>query len=277
MESFTLAPSESEFVLRVVQPIVGPSTVYVFGYRQQSIMKRNFLAADMSGDISRHHYYLLVFSKELVPNGGTTLANAIAVASDHSITATVLVHKVKDLATKQGGQQWFFDQVLGNGQRLCVDTAGAPYLFHKVTPRNFAAVTAYWHKCVAVAQLTVQATIDVEQLDVELCKIALLHTAVIQIALGLIRVFLGYSPNSYSLPFLLQLCGYFTDLPSQVFHQDTSLQSKRYKMLCATPTMLNHWTKLNADARDYLGILDACQLFLEESKVLVENELICVK
>ena len=274
MESFTLPHQETELVLQVVQKIVSPCTVYVFGYRQQSTMKTNFLANDISVEVSLHHYYLLVFSKELIPNGGTILSHAIAEASDHTITATVLLHKVTDLATRQVGQQWFFDQVLRGGHRLCLDTTAPPYLLNAVTTKSTDADTTYWHKCVGIAQFNIQAAVDSQQLDVELCKIALLHTAVNQIALGLIRVFLGYTPNTYSLAYLLQLCGYFTDLSSQVFHQDTSLQIKRYKMLCAPPSMLNHWTKLNASEQDYLWILDACRLFLEEAKALVENELI---
>lgn len=274
MESFTLPQQETELVLQVVQKIVSPCTVYVFGYRQESTMKRNFLANEMSVEVSLHHYYLLVFSKELVPNGGTTISNDIAEATDHSITATVLLHKITDLATRQVGQQWFFDQVLRGGQRLCLDASAPPYLLNAVTTKSTDADTAYWHKCVGVAQFNIQAAADSEQFDVELCRIALLHTAVNQIALGLIRVFLSYTPNNYSLSYLLQLCGYFTDLSSQVFQQDTSLQIKRYKMLCAPPSMLNHWTKLNADERDYVWILDACRLFLNEAKALVENELI---
>jgi hypothetical protein len=274
MESFTLPQQETELVLQVVQKIVSPCTVYVFGYRNESKLKRNFLANDMSVEVTRYHYYLLLFSKELLPNGGTTISNAIAEASDHSITATVLLHKGTDLATRQVGQQCFFDQVLRGGQRLCLDTTAPPYLLNAVTTKSTDADTAYWHKCVGVAQFNIQAAADSEQLDVELCKIALLHTAVNQIALGLIRGFLGYTPNTYSLAHLLQLCGYFTDLPLQVFHQETDLYSKRYKMLCAPPSMLNHWTKLNANEQDYIWILDACQLLLLEAKAMVENELI---
>lgn len=274
MESFTLPHQETELVLQVVQKIVFPCTVYVFGYRQHNTLERKFLTNDTLVEVSRHHYYLLVFSQELILNGGTTISNAIADASDHFITATVLLHKGKDLATRQGGQQWFFDQVIRGGNRLCLDTAAPPYLLHTALTTSFEAAAAYWHKCVGVAQFNIQAAVDSEQLDVELCKIALLHTAINQIALGLIRVFLGYTPNTYSLAYLLQLCSYFTDLPSQVFHQETCLYSKRFKMLCAPPSMLNHWTKLNADAHDYTWILDACRLFLVEAKALVENELI---
>lgn len=274
MEPFILPYQETELVLQVVQKIVSPCTVYVFGYRQQRTMKRNFLANDTSVEVSRHHYYLLVFSKEFVPNGCTTISNTITEASDYFITATVLLHKVTDLFTKQVGQQWFFDQVLRGGHRLCLDTTATPYLINDRPTRNIEAETAYWHKCVGVAQFNIQVAADSEQLDVELCKISLLHNTVNQIALGLMRVFLGYTPNAYSLAYLLKLCGYFTDLPSKVFHQETDLYSKRYKMLCAPPSMLNHWTKLNADAHDYTWILDACRLFLVEAKALVENELI---
>jgi len=108
------------------------------------------------------------------------------------------------------------------------------------------------------------------QLDVELCKIALLHTACVQIALGLIRVFLGYTPNEYNLNHLLTLCGHFTDFPVQLFNQQAQ---HRYKMLCAPPSMLNHWLELHATESDFLWLLDACEQLLKQSEETVTKKI----
>ncbi|MFD2907510.1 hypothetical protein ACFSX9_02060 [Flavobacterium ardleyense] len=273
MESFTLPPLETEFVLEQMQQLVSPCTVYVFGYRHYA-KKEQHVFPDLLADATvRHHYYLVVFTNHVLPNGGFALAQSVAEASGNSITATVLLHKVKDLATKQVDQQWFYNQVLRDGQRLCLDTTAPPYLLHTVSTRDAKATVAYWHKCIRVAQFYMHAVTGSEQSDVELCKIALLHSAVHQVALGLIRVFLGYTPTTLSLVYLLDLCGSFTALPSQVFKLETSLPQKRYKMLCAPPSMLNHWIALNANEQHFVWLLAACQLFLEEAETLAMIEL----
>ncbi|CAM3715178.1 hypothetical protein FLGE108171_11760 [Flavobacterium gelidilacus] len=273
MESFTLPPLETEFVLEQIQQLVSPCSVYVFGYRHQTKRECNYLLDAFDVGLVRHHYYLVVFSQQLLPNGGSDIAQSIAAGSGHAITATVLVHKVKDLGTKQVGQQWFFNQVLRDGQRLCLDTTAPPYLLHVARTRDTKATTAFWHKCVRVAQFNMHAVTVSDQLDVELCKIALLHSALHQLALGLIRVFLGYTPTTFSLVYLLDLCGSFTALPSQVFKTETSLAQKRYKMLCASPSMLNHWIDLHANEQHFIWLLDSCQSFLKEAETLAMIEL----
>ena len=185
----------------------------------------------------------------------------------------MLLHKGTDLATKQPGQQRFFYNVLRYGQRLCIDTNAPPYMLNTMPVRDIEADRTYWLKCVAVAQFTMKAAVESEQVAVTLCKIALLNTAATQIALGLVRVFLGYAPNEFGLKYLLLLCGHFTALPSQLFYQQTPEAIRRYKMLCAPPSMLNHWTRLNAAEQDFLWLLDACTVFLKLATELVTPEL----
>lgn len=273
MESFTLPPLETEFVLEQMQQLVSPCTIYVFCYGHYAKKEQHVLPALLADATVRHHYYLVVFTNHVLNNGGFTLAQSVAEGSGNSITATVLLHKVKDLATKQVDQQYFFNQVLRYGQRLCLDTTAPPYLLHAVSTRDAKATAAYWHKCIRVAQFYMDAVTGSEQSDVALCKIALLHSAVHQVALGLIRVFLGYTPTTFSLVYLLDLCGSFSELPSQVFKTETSVALKCYKMLCASPSMLNHWVDLHANEQHFTWLLAACQSFLEEAETLAMIEL----
>lgn len=190
-----------------------------------------------------------------------------------TITASVLLHKVTDLATQQASQQWFFNAVLRYGQRLCLDTTAPPYLLNHRPLRNIEGDRVYWLKCMGVAQFNLQAAAESEHLEVELCKIALLHSACVQIALGLVRVFLGYTPNEFGLKHLLHLCGSFIALPAQLFYQQTPEAVKRYKMLCSPPVMLLHWTRLSAPEQDFMWLQDACDVFLKQANEIVQLEL----
>lgn len=273
MEPINLPQPETQFVVDHTVKAFSPCTIFVFGYRNNTNSASSLLSTQSNIVTGSHHFDLLVFSNKAFQNGGSNIANTIAESSNKIITASVLLHKVTDLATKQASQQWFFDNVLRNGQRLCLDTNASPYLLNSMPTRDLESDTAYWLKCVAVAQFHLQAAADSEHMDITLCKIALLNTAATQIALGLLRVFLGYTPNEFGLKYLLQLCGNFTDLPSQLFKQQTPEAIRRYKMLCAPTSMLNHWTRLNAAEQDFLWLLDACGAFLGLATELVAPEL----
>lgn len=273
MERITLPVPETQLVVAVVVQAVAPCTVFVFGYRNATMVGGSFLLPEAAPKTAQHHFDLLIFSRGYYANGASNLAATIADKSGKEITARVLLHKVTDLGTKQASQQWFFDQVLRHGQRLHLDTTAPPYLLHAMPARDVVADTAYWHKCVAVAQFNLQAAADSAHHDVTLCKIALLHTVATQVALGLLRVFMGYTPNAFGLKYLLELCGHFTALPSQLFCPSSPEACKRYKMLCAPPTMLLHWSRLDASESDFDWLLGACQEFLQLATELVAPEL----
>lgn len=273
MEHIILPPSETQIVADLLVKRLEPYTIFAFGYRNNTSSASSLVSVQVNTEATRHHFDLLVFSAKDFPNGASNIANALAEQTNKTITASVLLHKVTDLATQQASQQWFFDQVLRFGQRLSLDTTAVPYLLCHRPSRNIEADGTYWLKCVAVAQFNLQAAAESEQVEVELCKIALLHNACVQIALGLVRVFLGYTPNEFGLKYLLQLCGSFTDLPAQLFYQQTPEAVKRYKMLCAPPAMLHHWTRLSVSEQDFIWLLDACEVFLKQANEIVLLEL----
>lgn len=273
MEPIKLPQPETQIVVDQIVEAFSPCTIFAFGHKTNTNSASSLLTNETQNGTTSHHFDLLVFSNKAFLNGGSNITNIIAERSNKIITVSVLLHKVTDLTTKQASQQWFFDWVLRNGQRLCIDTAAPPYLLNNTPVRDIETDSAYWRKCLAVAQFNLQVAADSEHIDITLCKIALLNTAATQIALGLIRVFLGYTPNEFGLKYLLQLCGHFTVLPSQLFYQQTPEAIKRYKMLCAPTSMLNHWTRLNAAEQDFLWLLDACRTFLQLATELVAPEL----
>lgn len=259
MQRINFPQEAAKKVVNVITHHTSPCTALVWGYRKSST--------------GSDHFDLVVFCGKPISGIGATIANAVKEQSGGSITASVLVHRSTDLATKQPHQQRFFDNILRNSHRLCLDKNNPPYLLaDTIPPRNEEVEEAYWLKCVAVAQFNIQSAAESQHLDVELCKIALLHTACVQIALGLIRQNLEYTPNEFGLNHLLNLCGNFTTLPSNLFHHQTPDALRRYKMLCTPPSLLNHHTKLNAKESDFFFLLDACEQFLELSKALVQDD-----
>ncbi|HEY0108856.1 MAG TPA: hypothetical protein VGB67_04455 [Fibrella sp.] len=272
-----LNPASLEIPLQLINNALAPCTIYTFGHRCQSNNSWNALVAEAGTSQPTHHACLLVFTNAANPNSALDLANLVREQTRGAVTVTLLVHKPADLATAQPDQQWFLWSVLRNAQRLCLDKTAIPYWPHTWDPgRDIKAARAYWLKCEAVAGFHINAAAASEHVDVELVKIALLHQAAEQIALGLISTFMGYTPNQYSLQYLLALCSHFTQLPTTVFPQSTRWQQKRFKQLCAPPSMLRHWIHLDASEADFTYLLDACTQFLDAAAELAAAELVRV-
>jgi hypothetical protein len=275
METHFSLPQESyEAALQTITQKLPHCTVYAFGYRGQNVTHSSAILQDSNIISKIPHLDLLVFSDAMPYTVSCDISSLISERSGTMITVSLLLHKTSDLATKQTCQQWFYWMVLRRGRRLCINKSDVPYLPDDELPvRDLKALRAYWLKCEAVAAFHLNAATENRHVDVELIKISLLHQAAEQIGLGLIRVFLGYTPNDYRLKFLLELCGHFTALPVQIFPNETPLQQKRYKMLCAPPSMLRHWSRLEADEADFLSLLDACSEFLKNATLLIAAEL----
>lgn len=232
-----------------------------------------FILADQNVSKEKQQFYIVLFTKRTSGIKASNVANSIFGKSQNPVVPIILVHKLSDLNTKQSNQLRFFDWVLRSGSRICFDKFHYPFLpVNKIPNRDYDGDNRFWLKCVAVAQFNIQAAKDSGHSHVELCRIALLNAACVQLALGLIRIFMEYTPNQFGLRYLLDLCGYFSDLPERIFNISTPENARRFKMLCAPSSMLNHWIKLNAEEADFLYLLDAAQQFLKLSEELVGNE-----
>lgn len=256
-----------------------PCTVFIIGHHKSNIIIEQI---SKTADWAVHHFYLLVITAKQIPISGTSMANSIHELSGKTITATVMLHKPTDLATKQPHQIHFFNQALRFGHRLCLDKHNPPYLVaNTIPPLNREEDTAFWLKCQAVALFNIQAAKESPQQGVALCKIALLNTACTQVALGLIRVLMHYTPNEFSLKHLLQLCQYayqnnesshLKPLPS-AFNPKTLNDKYRFNCLCAPPSMLNHRLHLDAPEEDFIYLLTATQDFLNQATLHITQSL----
>lgn len=258
MQTFILPQTNIHPIVDAITKRLGISTIYAFDYYCTN---------------GQEHFFLLVLSPKASTGLGINIANAIAEQSDKKILTTILLHKPADLSSKQFGQQFFFDSVLRHGQRLALDKSNPPYVFNNNPKEGFEVRHSFWLKCEAVSRFHLNAAANHPHEGVGLCKIALLHTAVQQTALGIIRIFMAYTPNEYSLRYLLELYSHVTAAPALAFQNKTPDEVRLHKMLCTPPSMLNHRIKLHADDKDVDYLVEACENFIENAGKLADNKI----
>ena len=263
-----------QVIVNILNKHLAPCTAYCIGSRTQFGNKSSTLLNEKDETNAEHvHFDIVVFTKESLLEKARLAADDVKVISDRQLSVSILAHRLQHLQTVNACQQWFFYNVLRDGQRLCLDTKNVPYLpFNEIPQRNAEAAKTYWLKCEAVAGFHLNAA-NSDHLDVELIKISLLHTVAEFVCLGLIRVLMGYTPANHTLRYLMELCTHFTDLPQQLFPQNDEASVMRFKRLLAPPSMLRHWDRLEVPDEDFTILYDTCKAFLKQARTLATTKL----
>ena len=99
IQALNLPTKETQYLVDTIQKQCKLCSIFVFGYHTHSSMDTTVFNTAESSTVTSHHFYLLVFSNNVGVGSASNMANTIAEASNNTITATLLVHKTKDLPT----------------------------------------------------------------------------------------------------------------------------------------------------------------------------------
>jgi hypothetical protein len=246
-----------------------PAAVYAFGY---ACTKQRRMGPFVTKESKKQHFDLLVFCADPPVNASADVGQLLFEQSGGEMTVALLIHNSRELKQRPGNQQYFFYNVLQTATRLFIDKSRVPYmLFDELPVRHIAAARAYWENSEAIAALLIEAAETTQRLDVEKVRIALLHQAVQHLALGLIRVGLGYKPNHFHLGFLFDLCEHCCSLTQQLFPRQSEEDLRLFRLLATHPASLRHSSSLTAEEGDFVLLLSRAKRFLAETSEEVLN------
>ena len=212
--------------------------------------------------LSHTHYYLLLFVGHFVADAPGNIADRVGTRTNGRCTVTVLMHGKKSLGTSNSDQQFFFYQAMERG-RLLFQAARPPYLGFSTPPaRDMEPARGYVEQRKrAVASFV--AAVSENMGTVTRMKVYLLHLIVEHTCLGLLRLFLGYTPNHFSLPFLLELCTYSCPLTALYFPRETDQDKQLFRLLVTSFNALRHGAVDDVNDCDYEVLRRRCLEFVE--------------
>lgn len=273
MNTLSIPPDQAALITRILHEVFGKTTSYIIGYHCGSATQASALLSCAEASVDRSRFYIVVFTNVSGDGLHEKVSRNVSENSRGTMAVTLLLHKLKSLRAPAADMRWFYERVLHLGYRL-ETTSEIPYLKNDfASRRDYEAASSYWYKCESVASLYVESAMAGNRLDVELVKLSLLTQAMQYCALGLIRVFMGYTPTNYSLRYLLDLCGHFTTLPSDIFISGNPDSEKQLKIICTPPTMLRHWDRLEMNEYAYASIASCCSTFIQRAGKLALKEL----
>ncbi|WP_281235171.1 hypothetical protein [Flavobacterium gelatinilyticum] len=263
----------SDLIYRVISQNIDPIGIYCFAQKKSSYTFNEPFQKSVQKE--KHvHLYLLIIAEEFEDNIGNDITDKIKSRSRGQITVTILLHRVRNIIKLYGDQQYFFWNVFKNAQRIHIDAYRSPIIWAKNPEKRYVKSTSAY----AGDRRNVTASIwdliynndQYFSYEVRMCS---LHQIVEQICLSLIRVFLGYTPNHFSLGYLFELCEYFTSLTSEHFPRNSRDEKNMFKLLKKNPNTLR-FSRRNSFDYLYYGLMeDRCRDFMKEAEVLIQKEL----
>ncbi len=253
-----------------LQLLLQPVAIYCFSSHHSTFSVQDSLQ-DVAAVKTSAHYKVLVIVVSHKPNAVADTANIVR-DSFPGITVSILLHRISELKLANGDQQFFFHSVMGRAGYVS-KAAGTTLIvpFQETPCREVRAAKAFWEKSYRIALHYLEAAVSSEEKGYGHIGISWLHQVVEHAALGAVRVFLGYSPNHFSLGYLLGLCGDALD-SRHYFPLETETGQQLFHLL-SHPSTLRHRVVLSAPSEDYNALLERCGKFLENTKNCCTREL----
>jgi len=258
-------------IIRIITKAIKTEAIYCFGKNQAVLPKDSLAGEEKKGNIN---FYLLVFEDGLTPNTAHDLAGKIRSKSKGRYTVTLLIHNVAELETEQADQKYFFDKVISSGQQLYLNPEHQTIPNSVMPPqRNLAPAVEYLHYRNTIANILLEHVADGYDSSYTHLTGILLHHVVEQACLAMIRLFLGYSPNYFSISYLLEICEHFSPEIANFFPTRTESDLRILKQLSRQPWTLRYSGK-DSVSTDEMELLEGrCNDFVAYVHTLVNKAL----
>jgi hypothetical protein len=261
-------------VSNIIVESISTSGIYCFGEKKQIQAIQNPFQESVSKQKEHTHFYLLVFTNEIIANAVADISIVIKTKTEGRYTVTLLLHKATSVRFLTPHKLYFFYEVLTKSQTVYEHVNVPPNIaFDGIPKRKLDSIRSHWNNRNIVATTFLESENQIDGNNTELIQESMLHIAVEETCLGLIDVFLGYQPNHFSLAYLFDICEIFTPLTSEIFPRKTEEDKKLFDLLKIHPSSLR-WANLKTSSFLHTELLEKrCNLFCERAYGLVESEL----
>jgi len=264
-----------ELITTIITDTIETMAIYYFGKRSINQSLTNTILDESQVNFENSHYYLFVIVNQYTPDAAANLADRIKRQTGGQHTATILLHKKTSLKQKRGDQQFFFLNIMQSAPLIFRKEENIPYMIVEETPaRNLNSTIHYASsrkRNVSTIWGWVYNDCDLDS-SVEV-KASGLHQVMEQMCLALIRVFLGYTPNYFSLDHLFNLCAYFTTITTDFFPLKTPEDQSLFKILKQQPSILRFSRADDVEDLDYQLLEIKCTNFIKQAEILIQKEL----
>lgn len=143
-------------------------------------------------------------------------------------------------------------------------------LFHK---KVYHRIQETWTGRMNRAEYLLSIIGIIESEEDSASRLSIMHHAIEQTCMALLYVFWEFTPQYYSLPYLLHLCSNFTQMPQNIFPKETYGVHRIHYMLCNAHHIMRFKAQNEFSCRDADKAYNRCEQFYEEAKILGDKYL----
>jgi hypothetical protein len=218
------------------------------------------------------HLYLLVLTVDHEENALAQLQGKIREHFEGGHNVTILLQRKRNLSKRGDNEKYFLSKVAQNGITVFNDPENLFALQDVPIKGNSEISKMYWINRYLAAQQYLELAQTCFRDEEALIANSLLHQCVVQLALGLIEVFIGYRPNKHSMNFLISLLEFIEGIAFP-FDKQNVKDIELYKLLSANPEMVKNKSLQGYCIEDSKVIEHKCGLFLSNAEKLAMGKL----
>ncbi|WP_026705035.1 hypothetical protein [Flavobacterium soli] len=258
---------------KIITDYIPTDGIYCFG-KKETGHSEDLVDGFSKDKVRQTQLYLLVLVKSTRANASADLSAIINTKTDARVKATVLVHKTASLKRAVGDQHYFFSKVILEGELLYqADGYRCPIKNKKLPQRDPSFAEQFMVERGAIANIFLEAHAERASCTMSTVDQVMLNLVAEHTCLGLIRVFLGYTPNYFSLNYLVNLCRFFTSLPDQFFPRNSEEDERLFRMVSTPPSSMRFKYEWEVNDTDMDFLSGRCSEFVRVAQELAGTEL----
>jgi HEPN domain-containing protein len=268
----TLDPAQIKVLTELTRLLIEkykPENIFCFGCILNC--EKNINAFTEVPDKVSRHYYLLMLTTETVRM--ENIVQSYINSKFDKAEVTILVHSSETLTNAVAQGHRFFNAVCRNGMQLYSANGLTLTLdYHRLNPiTTLANAEKHYKHCYGLASGFMQSAEACIEYDFYSNCVFLLHQAMEQACITIMRVYTAYRADIHNLARLLNLCQCFINEPTELFPRNRQEDKRLFDLL------LKSYSEARYDDKFKVADQDANALFTRVGEFLKLTEILCSK
>lgn len=271
-------PKSLSSVVKAIRKLVKVHSIYVIGHQVNKVKTRSFLHVNNKLRETTHKYTLVVISYELV-NDPQKFMNEVYNKTQRSSRIYSIHYTFNEVTFRLTEGNNFLSLILNKAFIAYQENGELYHLLHSILYHStvYTRMKEAWELRHQRAKYYFKKTSICQNITDDNSRYLLFQEVVRQTCLGLLYLFWELQPTYFTIPFLLNLCSQFCNLPNIIYPKESFRSKDAYHKLCHARYLMDYQPS-TFQTDEYTGHIEkVVSRFLQEAEALAEQQLFELK
>ncbi len=271
-------PKGLSAVVKAIHKLAKVHSIYVIGHQVNKVKTCSSLHVNTKRRETTHEYTLVVISYDLVEDLQKFM-NEVFNKTHRSSRIFSIHYTFNEVTFRLTEGNNFLSLILNKAFVAYQENDDLYHLPHNILyhPTVYTQIKAAWELRGQRATYYFEKTSICQNITDDNSRYLLFQEVVRQTCLGLLYLFWEFQPTYFSIPFLLNLCSQFSNLPKIIYPNESFRSKDAYHKLCHARYLMDyHSSTFQTD--EHTGHIEkVVSRFLQEAEALAEQQLLELK